>query len=107
MAAMPDRYRAPGGLHVQVVSLENTPDHRDGAWIRITRCGSWVADVRTVDELEKLIPLDQLEPDGGDLARRPARPEPLAKSWPPRPSAAVFSGPRFAAAIRVTDLPQP
>jgi hypothetical protein len=61
---MPDRYRAPGGWRVSVVTLECTPDHRDGTWLRITLYGSHVADVRSVAELERYVPLDQLVEDG-------------------------------------------
>lgn len=65
---MADSYRAPGGWRVQVVTLEGTPDRRDGTWIRVTQYGVWTADVRTVAELEQFFPLGELEPDGPPLA---------------------------------------
>ena len=59
-----DRYRAPGGWTVEVVHLTGTPDHHDGQWLRVKRYSSWVADVRTVGELEQWVALADLEPDG-------------------------------------------
>jgi hypothetical protein len=49
--AMPDLYRAPGGWHVSIVTLTCTPDRHDGSWIRISRYGTWVADIRSIAEL--------------------------------------------------------
>jgi hypothetical protein len=65
---MGDRYRAPGGYTVDVIELTGTPDHRDGQWLRVSRYGVHVADVRTPAELEAWFPLAELEPDG-PLAR--------------------------------------
>jgi hypothetical protein len=63
---MPDRYRAPGGWRVQIVHLENTPDRRDGEWLRVTLHGSWVANVRTPADLERYFRLSELvEGDDG------------------------------------------
>jgi hypothetical protein len=61
---MADRYRAPGGWAVDVITLSGTPDHRDGEWLRVSFHGFHVADVRTVAELEQWFPLAELEPDG-------------------------------------------
>ena len=58
---MADSWRAPGGWRVQVVTLQNTPNHRDGCWYRITQHGFWTADVRSVGELERFFPLAELE----------------------------------------------
>jgi hypothetical protein len=60
---MPDSYRAPNGWRVTIVHLENTPNHRDGTWIRVTRYGSWVADLREPAELEQFFSLTELEPE--------------------------------------------
>jgi hypothetical protein len=59
------RYRAPGGWTVEVVILENTPNHHDGAWLSVSQYGFWTTDVRSVDELSAFFPLDALEPDDG------------------------------------------
>jgi hypothetical protein len=61
---MADRWRAPGGWSVQVVDLSVTPDKRDGEWLRVSYRGWWVADVRSVAELEQWFPVADLEPDG-------------------------------------------
>jgi hypothetical protein len=58
-----DRYRALGGWTVEVVELAGTPDRHDGTWIRVRLHGFFVADVRTVAELEQWFPLAELEPD--------------------------------------------
>jgi hypothetical protein len=60
---MAERWRAPGGFTVEVVRLSCTPDKTDGERLRLTQYGSWVADVRTVGELERWIDLADLEPD--------------------------------------------
>jgi hypothetical protein len=60
---MAERWRAPGGFTVEVVRLSCTPDKTDGERLRLTQYGSWVADVRTVGELERWIDLAYLEPD--------------------------------------------
>jgi hypothetical protein len=57
------RYRTRDGWSVRVVSLTGTPDHHDGDWLRVTYLGSWVADVKTPEELARYFPLDELEPD--------------------------------------------
>jgi hypothetical protein len=65
---MAERWRAPGGWTVEVVQLSCTPNHRDGEWLRLTQYGSWVADVRTVAELQQWVDLAELEPDALVLA---------------------------------------
>lgn len=50
---------------MQIVRLENTPNHRDGCWYRITQHGFWTADVRTVAELERFFPIAELREDEG------------------------------------------
>jgi hypothetical protein len=62
-AGMADRWRAPGGWAVEVVHLTGTPDRRDGEWLRVTQYGSWVADVRSVADLERYFPLASLGPE--------------------------------------------
>jgi hypothetical protein len=52
---------ADGQWRVDVINLTVTPNHHDGAWLRISRWGWWVADVRTIGELR-----DYLDP--ADLA---------------------------------------
>lgn len=56
------RYRTRDGWSVEIVSLTETPDHHDGKWMRVTYFGSWVADVRTPEELAHYFPLAELEP---------------------------------------------
>jgi len=58
-----------GGWAVQIVHLVATPDHHDGTWIRVTQYGSWVADVRSVAELERYFPLALLEETLGRSCR--------------------------------------
>jgi len=53
---------------VEVVCLTGTPDRHDGTWIRVTHYGSWVADVRSVAELERYFPVASLEETLGPLA---------------------------------------
>lgn len=60
---MADRWTAPGGWVVDVIRLSLTGTGRDGTWLRIRRHGCWIADVRTVAEIETFIPLASLEPD--------------------------------------------
>jgi hypothetical protein len=66
---MPDRYRAPGGWTVEVITLSGTPDKRDGQWLRVALHGVHVADVRSVAELTQWFPLAELEDDALSLAR--------------------------------------
>jgi hypothetical protein len=57
---MADRYRTPGGWSVEVVQLAA------GERLRIRHHGFYIADVRTIAELERWIPaaeLDQLQRD--------------------------------------------
>lgn len=61
---MADRWTAPGGWVVDVIRLSLTGTGRDGTWLRIRRRGFWIADVRTVAEIEAFLPLAGLEPDG-------------------------------------------
>lgn len=49
---------------MRVVRRENTPNHRDGTWLRVTQHGFWTADVRTVAEIERFFPLAELEEEG-------------------------------------------
>jgi hypothetical protein len=48
--------------------LACTPDHDDGSWYTICQHGVFVADVRTVADLERWVSLADLEPDGLALA---------------------------------------
>jgi hypothetical protein len=64
---MADRYRTPDGWSVEVVQLTCTPDRRDGEWLRIRYLGYYVHDARSVMELERYIPLSELE----DALRQP------------------------------------
>ncbi len=59
---MTDRYRTADGWSVEIVQLTGTPDHHDGTWLRVCYFGSYVADVRTPEELVRYFPLDELEP---------------------------------------------
>ena len=65
---MADRYRTADGWSVEVVNLTGTPDRHDGQWLRICYCNYWVADVRSIAELEQWFPLADLEPDALALA---------------------------------------
>jgi hypothetical protein len=49
---------------VGVVHLTGTTDKRDGERLRVSYHGWWVADVRSVAELEQWFPVADLEPDG-------------------------------------------
>jgi hypothetical protein len=53
-----------------VVVLLNTPDKHDGQGIRVTRYGSWVADLGFVAELEQFFPLAVLEERRLNAGRR-------------------------------------
>jgi hypothetical protein len=61
---MADRYRTAGGWSVEVIERSGTPDNTDGQQLRVRYHGFYVADVRTVAELEQWFPLADLEPDG-------------------------------------------
>jgi hypothetical protein len=63
---MTDRYRTADGWSVEVVRLSGTPDHHDGDWLRVCYFGSYVADVRTPEELTRYFPLSDLEPSVTD-----------------------------------------
>lgn len=65
---MADRYRTGDGWSVEVVNLTGTPDRHDGQWLRVYCCNYWVADVRSIAELEQWFPLADLEPDALALA---------------------------------------
>jgi hypothetical protein len=70
---MADRYRTASGWSVEVVERSATPDHSDGQQLRVRYHGFYVADVRTIAELEQYFPLADLEPDGLiAVPRRPA-----------------------------------
>jgi hypothetical protein len=55
-------YRTSDGWSVEVIQLSGTPDHHDGTWLRVCYFGSFVADVRTPEELARYFPLSELEP---------------------------------------------
>ena len=61
-------YRTKDGYSVEVVELAGTSGNHDGEWLRIRYQGYHVADVRGIEELERYIPLRELEADA--LARR-------------------------------------
>jgi hypothetical protein len=71
---MGDRYRTPSGWSVEVVERSGTPDNSDGQQLRVRYHRFYVADVRTVAELEQWFPLADLEPDGLTVTapKRPA-----------------------------------
>jgi hypothetical protein len=52
---------ADGEWSVEVVHLTLTGNHRDGAWLKVCRLGWFVAELRSVEELAKLIDLSKLE----------------------------------------------
>jgi hypothetical protein len=59
---MGERWRtADGQWCVDAIRLSATPDRRDGEWLRVRWLGYWKADVRTVAELARLVPLDWLQ----------------------------------------------
>jgi hypothetical protein len=61
---MTDRYRTMSGWSVEVIQRSGTPDCSDGQRLRVRYHGFYVADVRTVAELEQYFPLTDLEPEG-------------------------------------------
>ena len=62
------RFRSSvGEWVVDVIRLSLTSNNRDAEWFRVSRWGSHVADVRTVDELREYMDLAELEEDA--LAR--------------------------------------
>jgi hypothetical protein len=65
---MAGRWRASGGWAVEIVHLSVTPNHHDGEWLRVSYCGRWVADVRSVAELAQSLEVADLEPDALALA---------------------------------------
>lgn len=65
---MTDRYRTASGWSVEPVSLTLTPDWHDGQWLRVRYLGYYVADCGSVAELERWIPLAELERDALTLA---------------------------------------
>lgn len=59
---MGERWRtADGQWCVDAIHLSATPDRRDGEWLRVRWRGYWKADVRTIAELARLVPLDRLQ----------------------------------------------
>jgi hypothetical protein len=70
MPDMADRYRTASGWSVEVVQLTGTPDRHDGTWLRVRYFGSFVADVRTPEELARYFPLSELEPEALVTGRR-------------------------------------
>ena len=79
---MGDRYRTANGWAVEVIELRITPDRNDGERLKVTYCGSFVALVRTVAELETWFPLADLEPE----TLTPMAPE---GAWSSRAAAAL------------------
>jgi hypothetical protein len=70
---------ADGQWCVDAIRLSATPDSRDGDWLRVRWRCYWKADVRTVAELARLVPLDQL----AEAPLAPGRPR-----WQPGPPTA-------------------
>jgi hypothetical protein len=77
------KYGTRDGYSVEVVQLAGTSGNHDGQWLRVRYHGFYVADVRTVTELEKYFPLSELEealprPDVGGprLGSRSYEPQP-------------------------------
>ena len=54
------KYKTRDGYSVEVVQLADTGNH-DGQWLRVRYHGYYVADVRSVLELESYFPLADLE----------------------------------------------
>jgi hypothetical protein len=69
--AMSDSWHAPGGWRIEIVELSGTPNRRDGQWYRIRQHGFWTADVRSIAEIERYVPLAELEEAEGGLASCP------------------------------------
>jgi hypothetical protein len=65
---MTDRYRTASGWSVEPVSLTLTPDRHDGQWLRVRYLGYYIADCGSVAELERWIPLTEMERDALTLA---------------------------------------
>jgi hypothetical protein len=61
---MAPKYRTKDGYTVEVVHLADTSGNHDGEWLRIRYHGYHVTDVRSIAELERYIPLRELEADG-------------------------------------------
>ena len=61
---MAPKYRTKDGYTVEVVHLADTSGNHDGEWLRIRYHGYHVTDVRSIAELERYIPLGDLEADG-------------------------------------------
>jgi hypothetical protein len=73
------RYRSRDGRYtVETVRLSCTPDRHDGEWVRVRFCGVWMADVRTIPDLELYVGLAELVDDDG-LRHRPATRAELAR----------------------------
>jgi hypothetical protein len=68
ISAVRDRYRTADGWSVEAIRLTCTPNHHDGEWLRVAYHGWWVADVRSVAELQRWFPIAELEEDGLVLA---------------------------------------
>lgn len=55
-------YRTSDGCwSVEIVRLTETPNKRDGEWIRLRQYGFYVADLRSVAELERYVALAELQ----------------------------------------------
>jgi hypothetical protein len=51
---------ADGEWTVDVISLSLTGNQRDGEWFRVSRCGWFVAELRSVCELAALVNISEL-----------------------------------------------
>jgi uncharacterized protein (DUF427 family) len=80
---MGDCYRTASGRSVEAVERSGTPDNSDGQQVRVRYNGLYVADVRTVAELEQWFPLADPEHDGLSAAATGA-----TCRWPPGGGAA-------------------
>ena len=69
---MGSTYRTKDGYTVEVVQLSDTSGNHDGEWLRVRYHGYHVADVRSVAELERYVPLGELEADALAGRRAPA-----------------------------------
>lgn len=60
------RYRSSDGCwEIEVACLTGTPDKHDGERIRLRNYGWYVADVRSITDLERYVPLSDLEDELG------------------------------------------
>jgi len=52
-----ERYRTPDGWAVEVVQMTGTSDRHDGESFRVSYCGYHVGYARSVEELQRWVPL--------------------------------------------------